>query len=211
MKLPKDPKERLKYTHTVGWKGLIRVYPLKTFLRSLWVPLFLTILVYLLYFLVDEDPYLIITKIIDIVFNLVPNLLGFILAGYAIIISFGNKSFLRLISDITYDNPISYFQEFSSIFSFCLISLAMTLVFSLGFYFLSIPNNPFNIPSYYLNIINHFGLVVLLFLCIYSVLQIPTLVINVFTLSQVSHMNILSELENLENTNEKNNTSEKED
>ena len=57
----------------------------------------------------------------DVVINILPSIIGFSLGGYAILLSFGNESFQKLISGIGENGSISPYMELSASFVHFLI------------------------------------------------------------------------------------------
>jgi len=183
--------ESLRETHKAGYEGLRRIYIKDKFFKSLRIPIFTTLIVNIVFVIYNTDPYVLIISLINAVFAIVPNLLGFILGGYAIIIGLGNENFLKATATITKKKPISYYQKFSSIFALNLLSQSVTLIFSLVLFIIS--QVTFNLPIQLANILNHIGLFIFSLSLFYTIFQIPTMIINIFSLSQAHHLFLYKE------------------
>lgn len=132
--------------------------------------------------------------------TIMPSLLGFVLGGYAIIIGFGNEKFMKSTAKISEDEPISYYQTFSSVFAFSILCISFSLVISFVFYLIGLIDPIFYASDYLIDVINYIGLFILIFAVTYAIFQIPVMIINIFSFSQTHHINLVmqNELERLE-------------
>jgi uncharacterized protein YqhQ len=191
MTLPND--EILKKTHQTSYKGLFVVYNKKKFIRSVWIPCGISLLVFISIVLSDKNVVEIIKSINSVVLGSMPSLLGFVLGGYAIIIGFGNEKFMKSTAKITAEKPISYYQNFSSVFAFSILSLSASLVLAFVFYLFSLTETPSFIPDLIIDIVNYFSLFCLIMTTTYSIFQIPVMIINIFSFSQTHHINLVAQ------------------
>jgi energy-coupling factor transporter transmembrane protein EcfT len=119
------------------------------------------------------------------VFSVFPNLIGFVLAGYAIVVGFGNKDFLKMTSEPE-NGKMSFYQTYSYIYAFSLIILIVTLITAVLFKFLSVICCSVG-TVYFVQCMNHIGLFILIFLISLSLISLLFMVINVFNLAQMHH------------------------
>lgn len=183
----------LKETHQPGLKGLLRVYDKGKLGLSLIIPVIVTVLFLIGISISDQNVLNLVTFIVDQVLSIMPDLLGFVLGGYAILIGFGNEKFLASTSEISEDKPISFYQTFSSIFAVSILSMAIALVFAYIVSLISSISTPLFITNETVNCINYSSLIVLLFSSVYSVCQIPVLILNIFGFSQMFHINMIAQ------------------
>lgn len=146
----------------------------------------------------DRISYLSVILVVDVVLAVLPSLLGVSFAGYAILLSVGDKDFVRVLVDnkveipnifpSTYQRIIAVFawsifvQSFSLVFFIVIkiISFVGSLVF-LNFDLISLP--------LYLNLfILFFGLLSF----IYSILLVPQNVLNIYQYGQMMNFNLLN-------------------
>lgn len=67
----------------------------------------------------------------ETVFQVSPNILGFVLGGYAILLSFGNKKFIELIGNRDKKNKISSLQQISGKFTHFIIMQFFATIFAI--------------------------------------------------------------------------------
>lgn len=188
MKKPKTLEE----THKTGFSGLWSIYDKKKLFYSLITPLAFSILFTILLSLTSKNLYLTINEVITLVLSIVPNLLGFLLGGYALIVGFGNERFLQSLTKQVKGDSITYYQKFSSVFAFTIYSLSISLIIGIIFSFcLKVPA-PLCIPASFILSINVTALFILLFFLIYSGFLLPTMVMNIFDFSQIHHIKLYS-------------------
>ncbi len=174
----------IKDLHELGLSGICKGYPLKKWITS--VPFFLSIVsaifVTTTYAFLSNNPKF-ITQLIDLMVTILPNLLGFGLGGFAILISFSSIFLSRLITNQLENPSNTLYQITSSIFAFTLILQAFSLLAAL-FLKLIIAITGEGI----LNCCYDIQLVFILsFMLIWSVTVLIDLIKNIFNFSQVYH------------------------
>jgi len=177
--------EEIKNKHDGSFKTLCSIYFKKErFLKSKQMRYSLIITVVLslgLFFFIEPTN---IIKILDSTINkilaILPNILGFTLTGYALLLSFGSSEFMDEIT-IQDDEDYSFYQHFSSIFAWSIIIQATTLFTA---FIISIASD-YNLNWQYGEILNGSVFIIILFFSIYSLLLVSRLVLNVFTFGQV--------------------------
>ncbi len=99
----------------------------------------------------------------QITLQIIPNLLGFTLAGFAILLSFGDREFLSLLfKDISInqevkDEPYSYFDKFSTAFLHFILMQGLVLLLALITQSIHCNSNGLA------NFLNFFGILLLLY------------------------------------------------
>lgn len=197
-------QHQIKKNHSNSWRNIWTIYNSnQKFYKG---PMFNTTLVLNIGLLImvlfsDVDIYLFICKTIDLFLSILPNLLGFNLGSYALLIGLASSNvLLKLTKGI--DKDFTFFQKASSVFAVSIVLQAITLVstFLIKQVILvqELSNMSFEktlgclVPA--INIIVFFSLN---FLGIYSLLLILMLVKNIFGLSQTA--NFFSGIENINN------------
>jgi len=191
MTLPDDIT--LKETHKSGLKGLYRVYDKHKFIKSLWIPLIISLVIFSCIIITQQNTYEVIEALSKVILSIMPSLLGFVLGAYAIIIGFGNEKFMKSTAIISVENPISFYQKFSSVFAFSILCFGTALVLAFVIILFSFIIIPECVPVIIISSINYFILFILMFTSIYSIFQIPVMILNIFTFSQTNHINLVSQ------------------
>ncbi len=171
--------------HPIGFKGLFKLYPYEKLWKGLIISLVVSLIINLCFILCDCNPFEIIVLIISDVLAIIPNLIGFVLAGYAIVVGFGNREFLKSTSE-SKNGKMSFYQTYSYIYAFSLIILISTLMTAVLFKFLSVICCPVATECC-LKCINYIGLFIIIFLVSLSLISLLYMVINVFNLAQMHH------------------------
>jgi len=169
-------------------KNFIRTFP---FIASLLIAI--TYAVFTLMYHLDQEK--ILAYILEKYLNVFPNMLGFSLGGYAIIVGFGNTNFLKRIALSAEENEFSMFETLSAIFAFNLISQAVVLITALFFDFLYFVNHTFNfgIDRGMGEVVNCVGVSTLIFLGTWTLFVIPYLISNIFIFGEAHHITLKHE------------------
>ncbi|MBO2009154.1 hypothetical protein [Hymenobacter negativus] len=189
---------RMAKQHAMGVTGLLSIYPKDKLLWGSVLPAIVTIIVFGLIVVtgVNIDDFL--KRTVDTSVSILPNLLGFLLGGYTILIGFGNASLLKSATHIIEGRRISLFQMLSTIFALTIYLQSITLAAAVIAQFtLSIPLSAGTgfvgmlhdaVPT-----INKVSVVVFLFLLFYSILSLKDTVVNVFNFAQRYHYTLTEE------------------
>ena len=138
----------IREDHPTGWRGIFDSYPIKTMVSDLpfLFSLLITILGVIAFIVTEKSSYVLLIWFIDMVKSLFPNLLGFCLGGYAILIGFGNTDLLKSLTRKLRSINKSVFQLLSAVFAFSLILQSVSLIISYVFSFF-VQFNLFNAPE----------------------------------------------------------------
>lgn len=192
-----DIKNKIKEIHESSFKGVIENYNIRRLFVS-FPFLFSLILTGLLFVfnLINADSFEFdLRGLLELSITIIPSLLGFSLGGFAIIVSFNDKFFLKKLNKIEIDyenkklNP-SLFQSLIAVFAWGIIMQAVTLVISFLLKYLDLifPNysaiNPCVLNHSFLS---NFFFLVLSFFMTYSLMLIPYIVKNVYGFGQLVH------------------------
>ncbi len=191
-------QDQLKDLHKTGLEGIFTEYIKRKifcsygFIASIIISFICFII---LSFHSDSDYYILLSKIINLNISVFPNLLGFCIGGYALIIGFGHKEMLEKMSTPLSDKKsnMSYFQITSSIFA---VSIIIQIIAFLTSYFIShiIDIGFYSVNGLLCKYINISVITLILFLSVYSISLLYYMVINIFTFGQMMHFCIRKEL-----------------
>lgn len=156
-----------------------------------WFSLITSILGIILFYLIDGiDAFSMIVHLNEKILSILPNIIGFNIGAYALIIGFGQKNIIDQMSIKLDDSKYTLFQHMGATFAFSVLIQSFTIMVS---FFLELFIESFqklnlcNLSISTINGLNGFIFYMLLFLSIYSVVLIPKIVLNVFGFSQLYH------------------------
>lgn len=201
-----DKGADLLQRHKTGWKGIANRYTCRKFYTSFYFlfSLILSVLLVVVFMFAKKDTdhvYVQIDNLASVVLSAFPSLLGFSLAGYALIIGTVNIGVLGKMSKPSKEmDGMSYFQLVSSVFALSVVVQCITML--LAFIIHVIIGQEWkmliDMSSYW---VNFFIYAILLFLIIESLVLLANTVVNIFTYSQTMHFCVRQELEMPENDN----------
>jgi hypothetical protein len=188
----------LSWQHQVDLKGLLAIYPKDKVAKASILPGVLTAIICLLLYLAQVHAQSFLKEVVDSSLSILPNLLGFLLGGYTILIGFGDVELLKETTTLVEGRSISLFQMLSSIFALTIYIQSFTLAIAIVAHFtLLIPLPPksflgsfFQEVSPFVNIV---AIPVFLFLLLYSILSLRDMVMNVFGFAQQYHLALTKE------------------
>lgn len=133
--------------------------------------------------------YVLIDDLSSTVLSAFPSLLGFSLAGYALIIGASDLKLIERMSEPLKSNKerLSYFQTTSCVFASSVLIQCVTLILAFCVHFvvkLKLPFNNETICCWF----NFVVFVVLLFAVLFSMLLLCSTVVNLFTYGQSIHL-----------------------
>ncbi len=189
-------RSQLKKLHESSFKGIIKNYGFQRLVRSfpLILSLLLTIASTIFLSLQKSDLHQINNELITLSLSIIPSLLGFSLGGFAIIVSFNDKDFLKKISRLSINTDSkkiqpSLFQKVIAVFAWGILMQSLTLIVTFLiklFLTLQYPN-PTGWPCLSSKILPLIQFVVLSFLLTYSLLLLPYIIKNVYGFGQITH------------------------
>lgn len=181
--------EAIKKHHKSNLAGIIDILRAKGTLMK-WPLIFSLVVSFLVMngtiFFYPQHSFDYLRKTVELMLSFFPNLLGFSLGGYALVVGFGNLDLIKAGSKL---NGYSVYQKLNAIFSLCIFLQVLTTTVSFIVNWLVVVN-PFMISEISVGvfgiIMNAFILFFILFVSLYSLLLSPYVIINLFTLSQVN-------------------------
>src|SRR5688572_18787831 len=129
--------EQYKKIHKGNFKTLMSIYwSNKPVYYSIyfWVAIILTLVINIFVFVIGSSFMSNIEFFSDKMTSIMPNILGFNLGGYVLLIGLNSQSILDEITEPIGDNKYSLFQKKSAVFAFSIIIQAASIL--LGFTFL---------------------------------------------------------------------------
>ena len=185
-----ETNQELKDRHQYSIKGIFPKYIIRKFLCScsILVSIVITfVLSFLILYFRIEDTFVLLEDIIEITLDLLPNLLGFCIGGYALIIGIGNiEALKKMSSPMENRENLSFFQILSSIFASSLVLQCITLLLSFIIKILL----KLKLPAYSNQIaiiVNSLTIIIVLFFSVLSVVLLYYTVINLFNYGQSMH------------------------
>lgn len=189
-----DSIKSIKDAHPMGWKGVFFAYPLKDLFKTrAFVISFILTLVVCGFALVSLSTSAeMLVGLANENVSVFPNLLGFNLSAYAIIVGFSSLDLVKTMMRPQKNKRFSLFQETSSIFAFSILVQSIVLITSFVISSLDRinPVNFFGLLDFFELIINRISVVlfpILVFLSIYAIVLIPFIVFNIFSFGQMNH------------------------
>jgi len=203
------PQKSIKELHSFGISGIIDILKIKGTFKKF--PFYLSILfslvtVLFVWLSYDDKLYPFVEGTSKILLSFFPNLLGFSLGGYALVVGFSNTDLIKEGSSLT---KHSLYQILNAIFSLSIIFQIFTtiLCFSIGWFIEVASHNGVSFDLGFLNpVINALVLYLLLFGSTYSLFLTPYVITNLFTLSQLNNLHLTIENINDQKIIEENNT-----
>ena len=171
--------------YKMGLKGLFSIYPKINLLKSAAIPFLIDTVLIIIVVKFKTDTYNLLVFIVGIITSVIPNVLGFILTGYAVIISVTETKYLKIMVKRIQGEKITLYQTVNSTFAFVLLSLCITLI--LGIIINIVVNAKLVVIDLFANCfcrINIMCLFVLIFLLLYSLFAILDVVVNIFNFGQ---------------------------
>lgn len=197
-----DALDTIKAENPTGWRGVFHNYPAKKmfgnwpFISSLVLILFIVSLAAQSF----ELSYNFLIWVIELNVSLFPNLLGFSLGCFAILIGFSNINLLKAMTRKQAGSNISLFQYVIGIFAFSLILQSVALVISYVVLIIS-KFEMYGLSAAWSSAVNIGILFVVGIISLWAILLLPNLILNIFTFGQLNHFNLAIE-RSIEDVNE---------
>jgi hypothetical protein len=193
--------KRLKRIHLGDLKTLLEIYwENKPIFKSgfFWSSMILAIVTIFLPSFVLISKIEIIRFISDNAITIFPNILGFNLGGYILLISLNTSNILDELTEPEEGKDFSFYQKMSSVFAFSILIQVSILIFSLISLFVMHIGEGVYVNYWLAEILNYLSLFISSFLLAYSTLLIFQIVLNIFNFGQVIHF--LIRMDNIDKT-----------
>lgn len=189
--MTEQEKQQIKSQHPTSYRGIFYSYDLKEIRESrpFQISVALCVCLFVISLLSKKTSLELVTFWSSQIMTIFPNLLGFNLGGYALIIGFGNTDLIEAMTEKSKSQKISVFQKLSGIFAFAIL-LQLTGFMSAFLVNFAI-NLQFVAPNIFVfNIVNSIATILLSFLAIWGILILFNLVANVFSFGQGHHLKL---------------------
>lgn len=193
-----ETNEELKKAHPMSLKGIFNKYTVSKiiFSRGTFISLIVTaaiVLYFCIHFHTVDDYYQVLYAITDTVLSLLPNILGFCIGGYALIIgAFSMDTIKKMSKPFSKKHNLSMYQVLSSVFAATLIIQCMTLVLVCLIRFgllLDLKTD----CGIWCAVVNVSLIAILIFFSCISLSLLYYTIVNLFTLGQTMHFCIRNE------------------
>lgn len=208
-----ETDKELKQAHSMSLKGIFNKYTVSKILlsRGTLISLIITIVIIIGVCCRNDtsinEYYNTLLHVTDIILSLFPNILGFCIGGYTLIIGACSTDTIKKMS-APQKHGLSLFQILSSVFAATLIIQCFTLVIAYIVHFcllLEIGTN-----SVVIGVVVNVGVIlILLFLSCISLSLLYYTIVNIFNMGQTMHFCISLEEENKKKEKDKQNESDK--
>lgn len=176
----------MKTIYDPGWGVVWRIYSKENLKKSIWLPLILTVVSFAVCFFSKKNPLGLIEYVGSTILSVGPNMLGFTLSGYALMMGLNNSEFIQgLINFREEGKEYSLFQSLNTVFAVVLGMMFLTTL--VGAFTciiikaeISLPKDLDDLTDMY----NWICLFILMFLMYYTINAIKDIVINIFNFGQ---------------------------
>ncbi|KAB7730108.1 hypothetical protein F5984_13070 [Rudanella paleaurantiibacter] len=183
--------EQIRKDHPFGFKGIFYSYDYNEIRESkpFWLSILCSVILLIMTYFFEKQYYDVVLLLATQIIAIFPNLLGFNLGGYALIVGFGNSDLLQSMTRKSPKKSTSIFQQLSGIFAFAI--LIQIGAFISAFFVNFVIQLKFDPCERLLaNSVNIVVTSVLSFLGLWGLFIIPNLVSNVFTFGQMHHFSL---------------------
>lgn len=183
-----NEREQIAKDHPFSYKGIFRAYDFNEIWTSkpFRASLVLSASVIVVTGFSQKSYYEILAFWTAQVMAVFPNLLGFNLGGYALIVGFGNSNLLKAMTKKNPKKNSTIYQKLSGVFAFSILLQLTAFIVAFVVNFLK----EFGFSSAngaLVNLVNGFLLSIIAFLGLWGLLIVPNLVSNVFNFGQMNH------------------------
>ncbi len=166
-----------------GWDTVLRIYPKKNLEKGLCLPIILTGILIIMILRSSISPKEMIEIISSNIISSFPSIIGFILAGFAILIGCPNYDVTKELYQKNAKWGNSMFQRLSATFTFVIVILIFTFLVNYCVNLIVKANCPF-IFTQGTKLFNYIICFTLIFMTIYSIWSLIHISINLFNYSQ---------------------------
>lgn len=176
----------MKTIYDPGWGVVWKIYSKENLRKSLYLPLILTIVSFVVCIFSEKSSLSLIEYVASTILSVGPNMLGFTLSGYALMMGLSNSDFIQgLINFKEEGKEYSLFQSLNTVFAVVLGMMFLTTL--VGAFTCVVVEAEISLPERWVdftNAYNWFSLFVLIFLMYYTINAIKDIVINIFNFGQ---------------------------
>lgn len=192
--MTKHTNETLKDTFITGLPAIFKIAGYKRTFFSSWMsrlPLLFSFLGLLLFYLLNIDFYEGLIELKSIMIDFLPGILGFTVAGYALMVGFIHGDMIDKITEPSRDTTFSLYQKMSATFAINVMLQAIALLIAFAIHFIVFLDSKkavlFEIPSTIAVIVNVGGFLILSYWFLISLFMVIQIILNIFSFSQLHH------------------------
>lgn len=183
----------VKETNVLGFYGIFKILGFKRIFCSTWVEIssvFLTFSLILIFFFLNLNPFDFLVELKSLILNLLPSIIGFSLAGYALVVGFVQAGMLNRITEplLSGKDNFSLYQKMSAAFAMNIILQIIGLLIAIFIHILIIideNNHKFILADSFVKFINWMGFLIISYWFFLSLLLTVQIVLNIFGFSQL--------------------------
>lgn len=189
--MTEQEKEQIKNEYPTSYKGIFYSYDWNEIKKSrpFQISGFSSVTLLIISLFSEKTSLDVVTFWTSQIMSIFPNLLGFNLGGYALIIGFGNTELIESMTKKGIGKKTSVFQKLSGIFAFAILLQLFT--FATAFIINFFVQLQFTTTNHIIAIlVNSLVTIVLSFSGIWGILILFNLVANVFSFGQGHHLRL---------------------
>lgn len=192
--------DNIQKTFVLGLSGVFKITGFRNVFWGNWVsktPIIISFITLTLLLIFKVDPFPFILELKNVMISFLPGILSFTIAGFALMVGFIQSGMLNEISEQQKDSNFSLYQIMSAKFALNIILQAIALLISyfthFVVYFDSNKKLYFDFPVNFYFIVNHLGVIILVYWLSFSFILTIQIVLNIFGFSQLHHYFIVKE------------------
>lgn len=163
-----------------GWSSAIREYSWRSIFEDAIFPFIVSLLFVLSMIFINADSYVFLHTVIESAIDIIPIMLSFILAGYAILLSLYWSDFGSKVKGIADGGKL--LNQINSSFAVTLLVMIAGIIVSVVARLI----HGLQLRSEYSELINYSVCFIILFISIYSIWIIKDITINIYNLGKAS-------------------------
>jgi hypothetical protein len=206
----KHSTDTLRETFILGISAVFKIAGYKKTFFSIWLtklPIYISAFAVLIFFLLEIDYYKGIVEIKNLMINFLPGILGFTVAGYALMVGFIHGDMLDKITEPSSNTNFSTYQKMSATFAVNIILQGIALIIAYFAHFVIFidtnAKNLFIVSNSLINMGNAISLSFLVYWFFISLFMVIQIVLNIFSFSQLHHYFVNKRKVDLKNNDEK--------
>lgn len=203
--MKKIQTKKNKTKSNFGWKKAFSLYSWDNFIKASKYPALLSVVSFAICVLSKNTPVSFISLIADLILNISPVVIGFLLSGYALIIGFSSNEVMKFMSnkpnakDEDNNSNATLYQKQNVVFAIAIICILFGLLFAVITSIVLKSEVNFLPNNLSTTLFNNIIVLILLFIVYFSIFAIKDMVINVFNFGQLIHYLIQKEMNQSEN------------
>ncbi|RAW01087.1 hypothetical protein [Pseudochryseolinea flava] len=187
---------KFRAVHIGGWSLLWSIYQdNKPFHKSkiFWCSIAGTTVAFVTIIITEKEIFGVIEYLSAKIVEIMPDILGFNLGAYVLLIGLNSQSILDKITIAQKNSDFSLFQKMSSVFAVSILIQAIALIYGYGAQTVIEIGSDVKVTFLFAKWVNIVSFIGLAFFSFFSVVTIPQIIFNIFQFGQMLHYNIAIE------------------